>query len=48
MPTIAASVRDLSDETPVRNERFVAAARAFARRYNPLVLAYLRQHPATK
>ena len=33
---------------PERNRRFVASARGFARRYNPLVLAYLRQHPTAK
>ncbi len=33
---------------PERNRRFVDAAREFARRYNPLVLAYLKQHPTAK
>ena len=33
---------------PERNRRFVEAAREFARRYNPLVLAYLKQQPVAK
>ncbi len=34
--------------SPARDQRYVASAREFARRYNPLVLAYFRQHPAEK
>ncbi len=33
---------------PDKNRRYEASAREFARRYNPLVLAYLKQHPAEK
>ncbi len=36
------------NSSPRRHERFEASAREFARRYNPLVLAYLRQHPTAK
>ena len=31
-----------------QNERFDRAVRVFAERYNPLVLAYLKQHPEAK
>lgn len=34
--------------SPERHRRFVASARGFARRYNPLVLSYLRRHPTAK
>ena len=34
--------------SPARNQRFEASVREFARRYNPLVLAYLKGHPADK
>ena len=34
--------------SPGRHQRFLASARAFARRYNPLVLDYLKGHPTAK
>ena len=34
--------------SPKRHGRFLASARGFARRYNPLVLAYFKEHPADK
>ncbi len=34
--------------SPERDRRFVEAAREFARRYNPLVLAYFKGYPADK
>ncbi len=37
-----------ADLNPARNRRFEASAREFARRYNPLVLAYLKGHPDGK